>query len=98
MPSSFSKLLVIRFTLHTSGYSSFNKGVKMKEAGKAIFSGYNAASVLGVTSANIRITNVRRAVAIAIPASPHNLSAIMVAIDDANILTKLLPIRMTPIN
>ena len=36
--------------------------------------------------------------AIAIPASPHRRRAIIVAIEEAKILTKLLPISMTPIN
>jgi hypothetical protein len=54
--------------------------------------------VLGVISAKIKITSVSPAVAMAIPASPHNLIAITVAIAEASILTKLLPIRMTLIN
>ena len=41
---------------------------------------------------------VSRIVAIAMPASPQTRIAITVAIDDAKILTKLLPMRITPIS
>ena len=72
-------------------------GIKTKLAGPAILSGYNAAKVLGVTSAKIRITSVNKPVAMANPASPKILTARTVAIADARIFTKLLPIRIKPI-
>ena len=61
-------------------------------------SGFIAARVLGVTSAKTRITMVKAPVARAMPESPQSRSAITVAIDDDRMLTKLLPIRITPIN
>ena len=54
--------------------------------------------VLGVISAKISMTKVNIAVAMAMPASPHNRIAITVAIEDASIFTKLLPINMMLIN
>lgn len=51
--------------------------------------------VFGVISAKIRMTRVKIAVAMAMPASPHSLIAITVAMDEASMLTKLLPINMT---
>jgi hypothetical protein len=54
--------------------------------------------VFGVISANISKTIVSPAVAIAIPVSPQSLIAITVAIEDARILTKLLPIKITLIS
>src|SRR3990167_9209067 len=54
--------------------------------------------VLGVISPKTRITMVMTIVAAAMPSSPQNLSVMMVAIDDARMLTKLLQIRMTLIN
>ena len=51
--------------------------------------------VFGVISAKISRIIVRPAVAMAIPVSPHILMAMTVAIDDASMLTKLLPIKMT---
>ena len=65
--------------------------------GKAIFSGYIAASVFGVTSAKISTTSVKAPVAMAIPASPQIRTAMTVAMADARMLTKLLPIRIKPI-
>ena len=58
-----------------------------------MFCGYSAAMVLGVTSEKIRIISVSSKVAMAIPASPYNRKAIMVAIAEAEILTRLLPIE-----
>lgn len=71
---------------------------KIQDAGKAILSGWIAANVLGVTSANMRITNVNPPVAMATPASPQIRTAMMVAMAEDNMLTKLLPIKMTPIS
>ena len=74
------------------------------ELGNAIFSGYNAASVFGVTSAKINTTKARTTVAnnsatsLDKPSSIDNLIAIMVAMEEAAILTKLLPIRINPIS
>ena len=47
---------------------------------------------------NISMTSVSIAVAIAIPASPHIRMAMTVAIEEARMLTKLLPINMTLIS
>ena len=66
----------------------------MCAAGNAIFSGWYAAMVLGVISAKISMTKVSMAVAMAMPASPHRRIAITVAIEDASIFTKLLPIKI----
>ena len=44
------------------------------------------------------MTKVSSAVAMAIPASPHRWSAITVAMEEAKIFTKLLPISMTLIS
>ena len=54
--------------------------------------------VLGVTSAKIKITNVSTPVAIAIPASPNKRCPRIVAIAEARILTKLLPIKIKPMS
>ena len=62
-------------------------------------SGFTAAKVLGVTSAKISTTMVRIAVEMAGPlTSPKKWMAMMVAMEAARLLTKLLPIRMTPIS
>ncbi|CSI31573.1 Uncharacterised protein [Vibrio cholerae] len=50
-----------------------------------------------MTSANTRITKVKAPVAIATPKSPYRRIPIMVAIAEARILTRLLPIRIKPI-
>ena len=63
-----------------------------------MLSGLRAAIVLGVTSAKINTTKVMIIVTAKIPLSPHNLTAINVAITDAKILTKLFPIKITPNN
>ena len=70
----------------------------MIAAGKAMLSGFSAAIVLGVTSAKIRTKSVISIVTAKIPPSPHNLTAINVAITEARILTKLFPIKITPNN
>ena len=62
-------------------------------AGKATRSGCSAAIVFGVISAKIRMTKVSASVAIAMPASPKSLIAMTVAIAEARILTRLLPLR-----
>ena len=67
-------------------------------AGFAIRSGCRAAKVFGVTSAKIRMTRVRTPVAMATPASPNTRTASTVAMAEARILTKLLPIRISPIS
>lgn len=54
--------------------------------------------VLGVISAKINNIIVSPAVAMAMPVSPHNLMAITVAIEDARMFTKLLPINITLIS
>jgi len=59
-------------------------------------SGYKAAKVLGVTSENIRMTNVKIPAEIAIAESPYNFIAIRVVIAEASILTKLFNKRMRP--
>ena len=90
--------LAIRFTNHTSGYINFKRGVRIKLAGPAIFSGYKAAKVFGVTSATTRIIRVKHEVAITTPASPKIRTAIIVAMAEAKILTKLFPIKIRPIS
>ena len=97
-PNNDSKLLVIALIAQTNGMMSFISGSKITLAGKATFSGCRAAMVLGVISAKIKITIVSVIVAIAMPASPYRRMATTVAIADARILTRLLPIRMRPIN
>jgi hypothetical protein len=67
------------------------------EAGRATFSGFFAAKVLGVFSAKIRITIVRIIEAIITEPSPYNFIDNRVAILAARILTKLLPKRIPPI-
>ena len=67
------------------------------EAGRATFSGFLAANVLGVVSAKTRMTKVRVSEAKTIESSPQSLMAKMVAILEAKILTKLLPSRIVPI-
>ena len=52
--------------------------------------------VFGATSANMRNTMVQTIGAIATPLSPNTSNAMSVAIDAAEKLTRLLPIRMTP--
>ena len=67
------------------------------EAGRAIFSGFLAANVLGVVSAKTRITKVSVSEAKTIESSPQSLMAKIVAILEAKILTKLLPNKIVPI-
>ena len=69
----------------------------MIEAGSATFSGFLAAKVLGVVSAKIKITKVSTIDAYTIEASPQSLMANIVAMDEAKMLTKLLPNKMVPI-
>ena len=70
----------------------------MCAAGNATRSGCNAAKVFGATSANIRITRVRRPAARAMPASPSRRNASTVASEDAAMFTKLFPRRIRPIS
>jgi len=97
-PNSFRMPLVSQLIAKTRGMSNFCSGNKIQLAGKAIRSGWSAATVLGVISAKIKITSVSASVAIAMPASPKSRIAITVAMADARILTRLFPIRMSPIN
>ena len=60
-------------------------------------SGFSAAMVFGVTSAKTSTTNVSTPVATATPKSPQRRIPMIVAIADAEILTKLLPIKINPI-
>ena len=62
--------MVMALIDHTSGMASFISGSRIILAGKATFSGWIAAMVFGVISAKMRMTIVKRIVAIAIPASP----------------------------
>ena len=89
---------VIQFNATTIGININNNGLNIIELGKDIFSGYRAANVLGVTSANISNMIVSATPAIATPRSPNILTHICAAIIDANTLTKLLPIRISPIS
>ena len=52
--------------------------------------------VLGVTSEKIKIMIVSAIVAIRMPASPNSLTPMIVAMADANMFTKLFPIRIMP--
>ena len=61
-----------------------------------MLSGFKAAIVLGVTSANIIIIRVIQIVTARTPLSPQSLIAIIVARTEARMFTKLLPINMTP--
>ena len=54
--------------------------------------------VLGVTSANIKIINVKTTVVIIGDGTPNIEIAIEVAMVAARIFTKLFPISITPIN
>eukprot|EP00828_Plagiopyla_frontata_P031520 TRINITY_DN41351_c0_g1_i1.p2 TRINITY_DN41351_c0_g1~~TRINITY_DN41351_c0_g1_i1.p2 ORF type:complete len:170 (+),score=4.99 TRINITY_DN41351_c0_g1_i1:126-635(+) len=98
MPNKRNKPLEIPLINHTNGLSSFCSGRNKKELGKAIFSGQSTASVFGVISAKIKITKVSTPVAIAIPASPNKRCPTMVANAEAIMLTRLLPIKIKPIN
>ena len=98
IPNIFNKQLDIPLINHTNGLNSFCRGIRINELGKAIFSGNNTASVFGVTSAKTKITKVNAPVAIAIPASPNKRCPMMVAIAEAKMLTRLLPIKINPIN
>ena len=60
--------------------------------------GADAAIVFGVISAKIKITKVRVMVAMAMPASPNSRIAMTVAIAEARIFTRLLPISMSPMS
>ena len=68
-----------------------------QDAGNAIFSGFFAAKVFGVFSANIKMTKVRTNEAMITEPSPHNFIDRRVAILAASILTKLLPSNIPPI-
>ena len=65
-------------------------------AGKAIRSGFITASVLGATSANMRITKVRMIAAMVMALSPNKRMARIVVMEEARILTKLLPSKIMP--
>ena len=91
--------LVMPLIAATSGYITTNNGDKISELGKAIFSGYNAARVFGVTSAKIsRIIVSPIVVANTAQYSPNQRVQIIVAMAEAAMLTRLLPIRIKPIN
>ena len=67
------------------------------DAKKARRSGWLAAHVLGATSAKIKIMKVSKPAAIAMPSSPYKRKAMIVAMEEAKILRKLLPSRIKPI-
>ena len=96
-PINLRMPLVSQLIDSTSGMSIFCSGIRTKLAGNATRSGCNAAMVLGVISAKIRITSVNTRVAMAMPASPKSRIAMTVAIAEARILTRLLPMRIRPI-
>ena len=83
--------------VQTKGLNSLIKNLIIIEAGRAIFSGFLAAKVLGVVSANTKMTKVSVNDARTMESSPQSLIAKIVAILEAKILTKLLPSRMVPI-
>ena len=97
-PISFRMPLVSELIASTKGISNFCNGSSSALAGKATRSGCSAAIVFGVISAKMSMTSVSTSVAMAIPASPNNRIAITVAMADARMLTRLLPIRIRPIS
>ena len=88
----------IQLTAITSGWKTTSSQARMCAAGNATRSGCSAASVFGATSANIRMTRVRRPVARAMPASPSRRNASTVASEDAAMFTKLFPRRIRPMS
>ena len=97
-PSILSRPLLTQLSTATSGLSTRSSGSRIKLAGKAMRSGCSAAMVFGVTSAKIRMTRVRRKVATTMPASPYRRMAMTVAMAEAAMLTRLLPMRIRPIS
>ena len=93
-----SNRFAIPLTTQTKGKLIHSKALNKKEEGKAIFSGYMAAIVLGATSARIKKTVVQIIGANAIPASPNISIAKIVAKEAAVKFAKLLPINITPSN
>tara|TARA_B100000963_G_scaffold102564_1_gene88775 strand:- start:880 stop:1344 length:465 start_codon:yes stop_codon:yes gene_type:complete len=87
-----------KLTNKTKGLNSFCKYFKTKEAGKATFSEFRAAKVLGVISANIKIIKVKTIDPITTPLSPNKFKQRTVVKEAAKIFTKLFPIRITPSN
>ena len=85
MPINLVILFETRLTKVTNGLNSFDKGFNIYEAGKAILSGFRAAIVLGITSANIIIMIVMKTVTAKTALSSHILIAITVAIAVARV-------------
>ena len=75
-------------TIQTKGKLIHSKPRSKKEEGRAIFSGYMAAIVLGATSARIKKTVVQIMGANAIPASPNISIARIVAKEAAAAITQ----------
>ena len=80
-------------TIQTKGKLIQSKACNKKEEGRAIFSGYIAAIVVGAPSANIKKTVVQIIGANAMPASPHISIARIVAREAAVKFARLLPIN-----
>src|SRR5690606_15871957 len=90
-PNNRIMLLVIKLMKAINGYITRSSGLITNDGGVAMRSGWSAAIVFGVTSANTNTMSVIPKVAMIIPASPNQRKHKMVAIADAAILTKLLP-------
>ena len=97
-PNNFNKVLAKILINLIAGWNMVDNIFNVGAAKNEIFSGFSAASVFGVTSANIRITTVSIKVAAKIPPSPQKRMAITVAMAEARILTILLPSKMSPNN
>ena len=96
-PSRCNNPLVMKLIVQTSGYRTFSMGARIRLAGNAMRSGCSAAMVLGVISAKTSSTRVSNREPTAMPASPIRRMAMMVTMAAASTLTRLLPMRMSPI-
>ena len=96
--SKFNKLLEKKLTIQINGYKIFCKIFKIPDAGKAMFSAFFAAKVLGVTSAKISIIIVKTTDPIKTPLLPKSSKHKIVVNAAARIFTKLFPIKITPNN
>ena len=84
--------------IKTSGCKTIFQKVRKPERPKAIFSGNFEPRVLGVISPNINKRSVTTKVAAATPALPKSSRDILVKIDEIEMFTILLPIRIVLIS
>jgi len=98
VPKRRIKKLEKKLTNKTNGLSIFCKYFRIKDAGRATFSEFNAAKVLGVISANTKINKVKTIDPITTPLSPNKFKQRTVVSEAAKIFTKLFPMRITPSN